>query len=475
MSKAELDELHTARLMARSSLHFYTRYMFKRRKGYRWTDNWHHRVICQHLQDVYDGKIKRLLINISPRYGKTEIAVLNFITWAMGRAPDSEFIHTSYAATLAENNSAATHSIMGHDAYRDLFPDVRMAGGGRAHWKTTAGGVMYATGSGGSVTGFGAGKLKEVGENGVAPFAGAIIVDDPHKAAEADSETMRKGVIEWYQNTLASRLNSPHTPIIVIMQRLHEEDLSGWLLKGGSGEEWTHLCIPVLNEQDEPLWPWKHDREALAAMERSSPYVFAGQYMQRPAPLGGGLIKEAWFKYHPWSPKLEPEQRRKYRRIVQSVDTAFKTREMSDYSAIITFGEHDAGYDILDIFKAKLEYPDLRRQIMLHAGHWQPNAILIEDKASGQSLIQELRTTTRLAVLPIRPTVDKVARVNAITPLIEAGKVSLPQGHPEVAAFISECGQFPNGKHDDAVDALTQGLSWMSNAQQMERVRLSGI
>lgn len=468
LSKPELDELHTARLMARSSLHFYTRYMFKRRKGYVWKNNYHHNLICNALMDVYEGRTKRLIINIAPRYSKTEIAVLNFITWTMGRHPDSEYIHTSYSSTLAENNSANAQAIMLHPAYQELFPDARLAGGARAHWKTTKGGVMYATGSGGSVTGFGAGKLRDT-------WGGCIVIDDPVKASEAASENTRQSVIDWYQNTLSSRTNNPSTPIIVIMQRLHEDDLAGWLLAGGNGEEWTHLCIPVLDEQDQPLWPWKHDRETLATMERSSPYVFAGQYMQTPAPLGGGLIKDSWWQYHPWNPRLDGEQRRKYKRIVQSYDTAFKAKEMNDYSACLTFGEHDSGWDVLDIWKGKLEFPDLRRQVLLHAQHWQPNAILIEDKASGQSLLQELRSSTRLAVLPIRPVTDKVARLNAVTPLIEAGKVYLPQGHPEVTAFIHECGQFPNAKHDDCVDALTQGLSWMSSGQDMQRIKLGGF
>jgi predicted phage terminase large subunit-like protein len=467
ISKAELDELHTARLMARSSLHFYTRYLFQRRKGFRWKDNHHHRVICSALEDVYYGRTKRLLINTPPRYSKTEIAVLNFITWTLGRHPDSEYIHTSYSSTLAENNSSNAQSIMLHPAYQELFPEARLAGGARAHWKTTAGGVMYATGSGGSVTGFGAGKLRE-------SWGGAIVIDDPIKASEAGSENTRQSVIDWYQNTLSSRTNNPNTPIIVIMQRLHEDDLAGWLLGGGNGEEWTHLCIPVLNEQDEPLWPWKHDRETLRIMEQTSPYVFAGQYMQRPAPLGGGLLKDAWWKYHPWTVQGD-EGHKRYKRIVQSYDTAFKKGEMNDNSACLTFGEHDTGWDVLDIWKGKLEFPDLRRHVLLHAQRWQPNAILIEDKASGQSLIQELRATTRLAVIPIRPTHDKVARLNAVTPLVEGGKVSLPLGHPEVQAFISECGQFPNGAHDDCVDALTQGLSWLNSGQDMQRIKLGGF
>jgi predicted phage terminase large subunit-like protein len=462
LTKHELDDLATARLMARSSLHFYTRYMFQRRKNYKWRDNWHHRVICAALEDVYYGRVTRLIINLPPRYSKTEIAVLNFITWSLGRNPDSEFIHVSYSSTLAENNSANAQHIMNHEGYGEVFPDVHLANGARAHWRTTLGGVMYAAGAGGSVTGFGAGKMRSNA------FGGAIVIDDIHKANEAGSDHMRAGVIEWYQNTLASRTNNPQTPIIVIMQRLHEEDLAGWLLGGGSGETWTHLCIPAVGENDEALWPWKHDRETLRQMEHSSPYVFAGQYMQTPAPMGGGIIKTSWWQWY------RPEAAPKFRRIIQSWDSAFKVKEMNDYSACITFGETDLGWYVIDVWKDKVEFPDLKRMVISLAAKFKPNAILVEDKASGQSLIQELRTSTRLAVIPVRPTQDKVARVNLITPLIESGRVYLPEGHPEIALFVHSCAQFPNGQHDDDVDALSQGLTYLGNPQVLHKLRITG-
>lgn len=162
---------------------------------------------------MFYGRVKRLIINLPPRYSKTEIAVLNFITWALGRVPDSEFIHVSYSSTLAENNSSNAQAQLLHDCYREIFPDTVLASHAKAHWKTSAGGVVYATGAGGTITGFGAGKLRD-------GFAGAIIIDDPHKASEATSDTARKAVIDWYPTTLASRTNNPDTPIIVIMQRL---------------------------------------------------------------------------------------------------------------------------------------------------------------------------------------------------------------------------------------------------------------
>ncbi|WP_230427149.1 phage terminase large subunit [Collimonas humicola] len=447
--------------MARNSLHFYTKYTFARRKGYKWKDNWHHKVICDALEDVFYGRCKRLIINVPPRYSKTEIAVLNFISWSLGKVPDSEFIHVSYSSTLAENNSANTQGQVSHDCYAEIFPDTKLASSAKAHWKTTAGGVVYATGAGGTITGFGAGKLRD-------GFAGAIIIDDPHKASEASSDTARQSVIDWYPTTLASRTNNPDTPIIVIMQRLHEEDLSGWLIGGGSGEEWRVLNIPAINDKDEALWPWKHSIETLRQMERSSPYVFAGQYMQRPAPLGGGIFKTAWWSWY--NPAAAP----KFKRIIQSWDTAFKNKEANDYSVCTTWGETDLGYYLIDIWKDKLEFPDLKRMVVSLATKYKPNALLVEDKASGQSLIQDLRRETRLPIIACGKTTDKVACANLVTPLIEAGRVFLPEGHAEVAGYVHSHSQFPNGAHDDDVDSTTQALTYMSRNQPMARIKIGG-
>ena len=463
--QAEIDaaaDLVAVRALAQKSLHFYSKYTFQRRKNFKWRDNWHHKLICEALEKVFNGETKRLIINLPPRYSKTELAVLNFITWSLGKVPDSEFIHVSYSSTLAENNSSNAQQIMVHESFAEVFPDVKLASSAKAHWKTNSGGVMYATGSGGSVTGFGAGKMRE-------GFGGAIIIDDPHKANEATSDTMRNGVIEWYQNTLSSRTNNPDTPIIVIMQRLHEEDLAGWLLKGGSGEEWTHLNIPAINELDEPLWEWKHSLEQLKTMQRSSPYVFAGQYMQMPAPLGGGIFKSAWWQWY------KPVAAPRFKRIVQSWDTAFKTKEANDFSVCTTWGETDTGFYLIDIWKDKVEFPDLKRMVVSLATKHRPNVLLVEDKASGQSLIQDLRRETRLAIVPVRPTMDKVARANLVTPLIESGRVYLPEGHPQVADLVVSASQFPNAAHDDDIDSVTQALTYMSSGQEMQKVQLGGI
>ncbi|MEG2268900.1 MAG: terminase, partial [Acinetobacter sp.] len=283
---SKADRKLAIQIEAQEDLYFFSRYMFKERRKYKWRHNWHHRVVCDALMKVFNGEIKRLIINIPPRYSKTELAVINFMSWCFGKVPDSEFIHISYSATLAANNAFQTRNLVQETAFKKVFPDFELRDDSKAKddWRTKAGGVCYAQGTGGTITGFGAGKIRE-------SFGGAIIIDDPHKASEAKSKTIREGVIEWFQNTLESRTNSPETPIIVIMQRLHEEDLAGWLLDGGNGEDWEHLCLSAIQDDGSALWPEKHDIERLRIMEEMSPYVFSGQYLQRPSPPAGGFFK----------------------------------------------------------------------------------------------------------------------------------------------------------------------------------------
>lgn len=441
---------HAALLVeARESLHFYTRYMFAKRRGYKWRDNWHHKLLCEKLEKVFQGEIKRLIICMPPRYSKTEIAVVNFISWALGKVPDAEFIHVSYADGLATNNSGLTKDLVQTEAYQEIFPDIKISkdNKGKGDWRTTSGGTMYATGAKGTITGFGAGKMRE-------GFGGAIIIDDPHKPDEATSDIIRKGVLEFFGNTLESRLNSPDTPIILIMQRLHETDLAGWLMNGGNGEDWDVLCIPAFDEERNPLWEFKHDKEALERMEKSKPYVFAGQYMQRPAPLGGGIFKNDWWRYYSMLPAVK--------RIIQSWDTAFKTKESSDFSVCTTWAECENGYYLIDLYKEKVEFPMLKVAATTLAKKYNPNVILIEDKASGQSLIQELRRGTTLPLIAVKADTDKVSRATAVTPLIESGRVFLPEEATWKLEYIHSLASFPNAAHDDDVDSTTQALNYMA-------------
>lgn len=429
--------------------------MFLRRKGYRWQRARHHQIICAALMRVFRGECKRLIINVPPRYSKTELAVVNFIAWAFGQVPDAEFIHASYSGALAGNNSAAVRGLVQHEAYQEIFPDFELESDAQHHWKTTAGGVMYATGTGGTITGFGAGKHRP-------GFGGAIIIDDPHKADEARSDVIRQGVIDWFQNTLESRKNSPETPIIVIMQRLHQNDLAGWLLgeepgvtPGGNGELWEHVCLPVWNEDGTPLWPEKHDADSLRRMEKAAPYVFAGQYRQRPAPPEGGLIKPDMIGIIEAVPHNVAEWCRGW-----------------DLGATAD-GDFTAGCKIGRMTDGRYVIADMRREQF--ESHKRDQ--LIKNTADGdgrgrvkQSLPQDPGQAGKSQVLAFAKLLaghsmhtspesgDKVVRADPLASQINAGNVVMVKAAWN-EPFKEECRLFPNGNFDDQVDAASRAFN----------------
>lgn len=437
----------------RTDLLAFSKHMFKARHNYDFEVNWHHELICEYLERVIIGDIKRLIINIPPRYSKTELAVVNFIAWCMGNFPDCEFIHASYSKKLAANNTYQARALMLHESYSEIFgtPHICHDSNAKDEFKTVEGGCVYAAGAEGTITGYGAGKMRQ-------GFGGAIIIDDPHKASEATSDTMRQNVIDWFSTTIESRTNSPDTPIIVIMQRLHENDLAGWLLSGGNEEEWTHLNIPALNDNDEPLWSFKHTYDDLRRLEKANPYVFAGQYMQRPAPLGGGIFKTEWFKSYRMLPKL------KFTIII--VDTAQKTKERNDYTVFALWGLGvDGNAYLIDVLRGKWEAPDLIKMAKSfwckHRDTFKPRSMNVEDKVSGTTLIQTLSKTADpvIPIIAIQRNIDKITRANDVAPFIESGRVYLPEQADWLSDFITEHAQFPNGKHDDQVDTTSDGLN----------------
>lgn len=428
--------------------------MFEARKGEPFAIAPHHERICHALERVVIGKTKRLIINIPPRASKTELAVKNFIAWCMGNFPDCEFIHASYSKRLATTNTFETRAIMQHERFAEIFgkPSFRGDSNAKDEFRTEQGGVVYATGADGTITGYGAGKMRDA-------FGGAIIIDDPHKAGEANSDVMRQNVLDWFSTTMESRKNRPDTPIIVIMQRLHEADLSGFLLEGGNGEQWDHLCIPAIGEDGESFWPQQFPVEMLKRLEWANSYVYAGQYLQRPAPVGGGLIKDAWWRYWQALPQLD------YRLIF--ADTAQKTGQVNDYSVFQCWGYTPTRQCVmLDQIRGKWEAPELLVQARAfwqkHTGsHHSPlRAMKIEDKVSGTGLIQTLQREG-VPCLPIKRDRDKVTRAMDAAPYIEAGNVLLPQQAQWLSEFLAECSMFPNGAHDDQVDPLCDAVAEM--------------
>jgi predicted phage terminase large subunit-like protein len=454
-----------AQIEAFEDLHFFSKYMFKMRRGYRWLDNWHHKVICDALMRVYRGECKRLLICIPPRYSKTELAVINFIAWSIGRNPDAEFIHTSYSTPLAHKNSFDALQICSMPEYNAVFPGLRLTKNRRARgdWATSAGGVVYAQGAGGTITGFGAGKLRE-------GFGGAIIFDDIHKADEARSDTVREGVIEWFQNTLESRTNSPHTPIIGIGQRLHERDLPGWLIAGGNGEKWEVVNIRAIAEEDDPygrtlgeaLWQAKHDIEALRRLEATKPYEFSGQYQQRPSPRSGGLFEKHWFEVVDAAPANERRVRK-----WDLAGTVPKIGSDPDWTVGLLMSKDKVGiHYIEDIVRFRGSPRDVEQSIINTAAQdgTRTTVGLAQDPGqAGKFQVEHLiRNLAGFTVRSAPETGSKEIRAMPLSAQAEAGNVKLVKA-PWNEAFLNELSMFPNATHDDQVDAASGAFEVLTN------------
>lgn len=451
------DEVSVACEAARQDFYFFTRWMFLRQRGYSWQQARHHKIICDAFTRVHRGETKRLIINIPPRYSKT-ILLNSFIAWTLGHASDSEFILSSYAAQLATNNSWQIREMVQQPEYRAIFPDVHLRSDSSAkhEWRTTEGGIVYAAGAGGTITGYGAGKHRD------GP-SGFIALDDPHKADEARSDVIRQNTIDWFQNTLESRKNSRETPIILIMQRLHEEDLSGWLLNGGNGEAWEHICLPAIQDDGTALWPEKHTVEELRVMEQASPYVFAGQYMQRPAPLDGGIFKPGMLQ----TVDAIPAERITWVRgwdlgaTVGGDPTAgAKLGRLPDGRLIIADMAHgDMG-------------PDDRDAVIRNTTAADGASVLVSlPQDPGQAgKTQALHLTRMLQGYRVKTSPesgDKITRAEPFAAQVNVGNVLMLRGAWN-SPLVDEMRMFPNGRHDDRIDALSRaygeliqpGRSW---------------
>jgi predicted phage terminase large subunit-like protein len=424
--------------------------------------NWHIDAIVAKLDACRRGEIRRLIINVPPRSMKSICASVAFPAFLLGHDPSVQIICASYGQDLADKLGRDTRSIMQTGWYAQAFGQRLAAVRPSAQEIATTGqGYRLATSIGGTLTGRGGDFL---------------IIDDPLKPEEAASDTQRERVNEWYDSTVFSRQNDKKRGcIIVIMQRLHEDDLIGHLLER---YDWDVLSFPAIAEQDEvfeittPLGRYTHTRavgdilhpdrepkEVLDELRRTlGEYNFAGQYQQSPRPFGGGMVKEEWF-----SSSTDETKPAAFERIIQSWDTASKVTELSDYSVCTTWGATDCDvYYLLDVYRAKLEYPALKLKVKeLHA-RWKPQTVLIEDKASGIQLIQDLRSEGLYAATPYKPQAEKVMRMLAQTPTIEQGKVYLPELAHWRADYIKELTSFPKAKHDDQADSTAQALEWFA-------------
>ena len=412
--------------------------------------NWHLEVIAAKLTAVRQGRIRRLIINLPPRHLKSLMASIAFPAWCLGLDPSAQILCVSYAQDLADKLARDCRSIMMSPWYRQIFR-THLAPHRQAvqEFITTRQGYRLATSTGGVLTGRG---------------ADIILIDDPLKPEEALSDAQRKACNEWYDHTLYSRLNDKrHGAIVIIMQRLHEDDLVGHVL---AQEPWEVIRFPAIAEADEEhrietIWEPRcfrrrqgealhPDREPLETLDRLrrtiGEYNFAGQYQQSPAPLGGGLVKAELFKRY--GEKDRPER---FDRIVQSWDTANKATELNDFSVCTTWGVKGKDLFLLGLFRRRLEYPALKRAVRDQQSLFAANEVLIEDKASGTQLIQELITDGCYGVTRYQPTCDKIMRLHAQTAMIE-NFVYIPEAAPWLAEYLHELMVFPRGKHDDQVE-----------------------
>lgn len=421
----------------------------------------HYITIGKALTNVIRGTKKRLIINVPPRYGKSEL-LIHFIAWSLAKYPDSNFIYVSYSMSLAKKQTQTIREIISLPEYRDVF-DVYLKGDASAkdNFETTQGGSVYAVGSQGTITGRGAGIQN------CERFAGTIVIDDIHKPSEVTSDTMREEVVNWFLNTLQSRVNSPETPIIFIGQRLHEDDLAANLIKGFDGSEWELLSIPALDGAGNALLPTMHTKEKLMDMKEKMPYEFSSQYQQNPQPSGGGIFKPEWF------PLLEDEP--EILATFITADTAETDKTYNDPSVFSFWGvykinQFGADTDIyalhwLDCYEAWIEPKDLEEEFINFIADCmrhkvKPAAAAIEKKSTGVTLLSVSRKVQGLRLLDIertRASGNKTTRFLEIQPIIASRLVSLPTYGKHTAACIEHMRKITANdthRHDDRADTV---------------------
>lgn len=432
--------------------------------GAHYLHNWHIDCISEHLQACTKGQIKRLIINVPPRYLKSMSVTVSWPAWLLGNDPRRRILAASYSQQLSTKHSLDCRHLINSPWYRRVFPNVILAGdeNQKMRFETTEKGHRIATSVGGSSTGEGGDFL---------------IVDDPHNPKQAASDVQRISAINWFDQTFATRLNNKKEGVIVlVMQRLHEEDLTGHLLaKGG----WEHLNMPATAEETKVyqingfkkevkagdiLHEKREGKQELARIKLElGSYAYAGQYQQRPTPASGGMFKKAWFKPYTHVPDGE---------VVQSWDTASKAEQINDCSVCTTWVIAKDGYYLIDVVKERLEYPSLKKKVMLQYGAFNPNAVLVEDKSSGLALIQDLRKETKIPIIAINPVNDKITRASAVSALVEAGKVFLPDSALWKDDYVNELLHFPFSTHDDQVDSTSQFLNWVADRNKnIPRIR----
>src|SRR5262245_55222358 len=426
--------------------------------------NWHLEVLAAKLEDVRRGRCKRLIVNVPPRHLKSLAISIAFPAWVLGHEPAKQILSVTYAQDLSDNLARRSRTLMTSEFYEALF-DTRLSKGREAvsDFETTSGGYRLSTSVGGVLTGRG---------------ADIIIIDDALKADDALSESRRRSVNEWYDNTLRSRLNNQERgAIIIVMQRLHADDLVAHVQQH---ESWVVLSFPAIAEQDEThdvptpygrrriqrktdeiLQPTLLSASRLADLRQGmTEYNFAAQFQQDPQPPSGNIVKRKWLKFY--GPNDKPDR---FHQIIQSWDTANKDTERSDYSVCTTWGVIRNHLYLLDVFRRKLDFPSLKRAVLDLAQLHKAQLVLVEDKASGTQLIQELRAG-HFSKVKEAPAMDgdKIMRLDSQTAKIEGGFVLFPEKAHWLETYIKELTSFPNSTYADQVDSTVFALAWSTSS-----------
>ena len=408
----------------------------------------HHSTIADKFNRLATGELKRLIINMPPRHTKSEFASFFLPAWMIGKNPKLKIIQATHTAELAVNFGRKAKHLIDSEDYQNIFQtrlqeDSKAAG----RWNTSDGGEYFAVGVQGAVTGRGADLL---------------IIDDPHSEQDVNSPNAFEKAYEWYTSGPRQRLQ-PGGIIVLVMTRWSTKDLTQKLInaqKEEKADQWEIVEFPAVLPNGKPVWPEYWKIEDLDSVKASAGIAkWNAQYMQDPTSEEGALIKREWWKdwEHDEMPKIE--------HVIQSYDTAYLKKETADYSAITTWGVFRPNEDaprqliLLDSYKARLEFPELRRVAKEHYDYWHPETVIIEAKASGLPLMYELRQMG-IPAMNYTPSKgqDKIARVNAVSPMFEAGQVWAPLHKQFAQEMVEECAAFPYGDHDDLVDSMSQAL-----------------
>lgn len=455
----------------------FTKYHFWRENKFEFITNHHHRLICDKLNDVVEGKTTRLIINIAPRYSKTELAVKNFISAGFAYNPSSKFIHLSYSDDLANDNSEAIRNIIKSEHYRQLYPyvEVSKTTDSKKKWNTTSGGGLYAVSTGGQVTGFGAGGINnEESDDSIkllaelqgevdsldkykdSKFKGAIVIDDPIKPEDALSDVKREAVNLRFETTIRSRVNSRETPIIIIMQRLHENDLCGYLMRK-EPDEWEVLSLPCIVEEngvEKPLWEFKHTLEELYQIRENNAFVFDTQYMQNPKPLQG-LLYEKGFRTYSELPRLHGGTCKAY---TDTADTG------SDFLCSIAYVETRTAIYVLDVIYTQKPMEVTEGLVAEMMSKYNVRTSIIESNNGGRSFARKVEELCRLngnrttGFKWFHQSKNKASRIFSESASVQ-NMILFPVGwenlFPKFYNDVMGYRKVGKNKHDDAPDVLT--------------------